>query len=156
MFPFISRAPIVINLFIVLLIVIVLLLNVSIYLVKQKQYSTHKSLQILITVLLLIGVVFFELEMRTRGWVYAAKLSPFYNTFVWPALLIHILIAIITLFFWFFAIFHALKNFPNPLLLNSVNQSIILKHKLNAKYAIISLYATVISGLIFYYLAFIA
>ena len=152
-FIFNGRAPLSLDLLLIALIVVSILLNLSIYLVKyKKQYNLHKILQIIISIALVFVIIVFELDMRINGWVHLAESSPYYNTFVWPSLIIHISCSVFTLIFWFTTLIHALKNFSTPPVPGIASQ----KHKKYSFLSILGLHLTIVTGLIFYYLSFIA
>src|SRR5436189_3672551 len=56
------------------------LLAVSIYLVKQKKFSVHKRINLILGVVLLIAVLAFEIDMRFfTNWEDLAEKSPYFD-----------------------------------------------------------------------------
>src|SRR6185503_3931210 len=64
-----TRAPLVLDLLFLAMFVVVLLLAWSVYQVKvRRRYQLHKSVQILLGVVLLAAVVVFEVDIQRHGW----------------------------------------------------------------------------------------
>lgn len=131
----------------------------SIYLVKfRQQYAVHKSLQLILGVVLLLTVAAFEVDLRLQGgWEDVVgkrkvPLSAEEFSFVRRILWIHLVFAISTPFLWAITIGYALKRFPKP---PQPNEHSPL-HKKLAWASTIDITLTSITGLIFYYFAFVA
>mgnify|MGYP002528949305 CR=1 FL=1 len=133
----------------------------SIYLVKFKRnYLWHRNLQVTLGVVLLITVTAFEIDLRWHGgWVNIVKEA---RTTEWmnsPAftqarnvLWIHLIFAISTPVLWATTIVLALRRFPSP----PVPGAHSGLHKKLGWASAIDITLTSVTGLIFYYLAFIA
>lgn len=140
------------------LILVVPVLLYSIYLVKfRRQYLWHRNLQIGLGAALLVTVCLFELDMRLHGgWQAILKnrehpLSEARLTFVGQILAIHVCFAISAVLLWTVTLIHGLRNIPFPPS-PSVHS---LLHKRLGWLSTITLTLTSVTGLIFYYYAFV-
>lgn len=148
-----SRAPISLDLLALLLLIALPIQIMSLLLVwRWKAYRAHKYLQLGIAGILGPAVLGFEIQIRVQGWRHLAEISPYYDSFVLPALVFHLIWAIPALLLWIFTIIGAMKNFarsPRP-----SRYSII--HKRMGRLAVIAMMGTGITGWLFYWLAFLA
>jgi len=140
------------------LVLVVPILLFSLYLVLvKKNYKAHRNVQLILAVVLLIAVVLFEIDMRLHGgWQQivnrpAGRLSPERMATIQQALYIHLVFAVSTPVMWAITIVGALKNFSNPP--TPVPYSKI--HRRLGWISVIDLTLTSVTGLIFYYLAFV-
>jgi putative membrane protein len=140
------------------LVLVVPALLYSIYLVKfQRQYLWHRNLQIGLGIALLITVCLFEIDMRLQGgWQAILKnrehqLSAARLTLVGRILLIHVCFAVSAVLFWTVTLVHGLRNIPNPPGPSAHSKL----HKRLGWMSTICLTLTSITGLIFYYYAFV-
>lgn len=144
---------------VVALIVIVPILLYSLYAVKVRhRYVTHRRLQLLLGVVLLVAVALFEVDLHfiQGGWkqVIAKRpvpLTPEQVSQVQTTLRIHLIFAITTPFLWLITIVAALRGFANPPVPGSHSRV----HKLLGWASAIDITLTSITGLIFYYFAFV-
>ncbi len=151
---FSSRAPFSFDLLIIILTLILPILSYSIYVVKVKQnYRLHKKLQIFISILLLITILVFEVDVRLNGWIHLAKKSPYYNTILWPVLYIHLILAISVTILWILVFTRAIRRIKLP---PDLDHKEIKFHKKFASLASIGLYLATLTGILFYYFAFLA
>ena len=149
----ISRASGVLDLVALALFVIIPVLARSIYLVRvKKSYEAHRKLQIVLSIVLLVTITVFEVDMRVHGWQQFAEASRFYQTLVYPALWIHLFFAISTTLLWAYVVVGALRNFPRPTLPGEYSA----RHRKLAWIATIDMLCTGISAWVFYVLAFVA
>ena len=147
-----SRAPIIIDLMAVALAFILPLLASSILLVKKRRYRAHKWLQCAIGASMGAMLLVFEYEMRTMGWREIAEDSPYYETYVMPALILHLIFAIPTFLLWVLVIFGARKNFeksPKPSKYSMI-------HMRMGRLAFYLSFGTGFTAWLFYWLAFVA
>jgi uncharacterized membrane protein YozB (DUF420 family) len=136
---------------------IVPLLGVSVWLVKRRQYTLHKWLQIGMGVVLLVAVVAFEVDMRFfTDWEKLAVGSPYYapDTWnpVWTSLAIHLCFAVPTPIVWIIVIVQALRKFDSPVRPGKHSAS----HKRWGWIAVVLMTLTAATGWVFYWLAFAA
>ena len=130
----------------------------SIYLVRYRQaYIVHRTIQMVLAVVLLIAVVAFEVDVRFfTDWQALAEPSPYFErgtwNAVWYSLLIHLAFAIPTPFLWAFVIIQALRKFPHPPRPSSYSAT----HVFWARFATGGMFLTALTGWIFYWLAFVA
>jgi putative membrane protein len=119
---------------------------------RQKQFARHRSIMLTMSLILGVAVILFEVEMRMVGWRHLAEPSPYFDTYVPPALAIHLVCSVSTVITIIATIWNALRHFPT---LPTPNHHSPL-HKILGKISAIGLFLTSITGWIFYYLAFIA
>ena len=138
----------------VAMLAILIALFFTIGLAKRQRFQLHKRLQTIISILLLIAVVVFELEMRFfTDWRELAKPSRFYESgIVDISLAIHLLFAIPTPFVWGAVLILALRRFPKPPIPDDHSRI----HRRWAWVAVGMMTMTAITGWIFYLLAFVA
>lgn len=150
--PF-SRASFSLDLIVVVLAVFVPLLTVSIAAVRYRRaYAFHKRMQIGLGIGLGIAILVFEFDIRINGWRHLAEASPYYETWVFPSLVIHLVLALPALVLWFLTIFFALRKFPQPIGPGAYSRS----HKRLARWAAFAMYGTAVTGWVFYWLAFVS
>lgn len=145
---------------VVALVLVVPILLFSLYAVKvRKQYALHRNLQLLLGVVLLVAVAAFEVDLHLvqGGWEkVVAKQQPALTTEqiarVRTLLRIHLVFAATTPFLWLTTIVLALRRFPNPPVPGAHSRL----HKVLGWISTIDLTLTSITGLIFYYGAFVA
>lgn len=149
-----SRASFILDFIGLAMIILLTLLAISIYKVRvQKAYETHKKFQITISTILLFAVLLFEIDMKVYGWKHLAEPSPYYDSWVFPALFVHIFFSVMALITWAMLIFNGLRRFPNPLKAPGPNGGY---HRKLGRLGAFAMFATVFTGAIFYWLAFVA
>ncbi len=135
-------------------------LLVSLYLVKvRRNFSAHRNLQLVLSGVLLAAVTAFEVDVQLvhGGWeLIVGKREPALSAEalagVKQALQIHLVFAISTPLLWAITVVLALKRMPNPP--GPCDHSRV--HKSLGWLSVIDLVLTSVTGLIFYYRAFIA
>lgn len=151
-----SRGSIMLDIVFLAMFLVMPVMAVSLYLVKyKKKFALHKTIQIVLGVVLLIAVVLFEVDMRFwSGWQERAADSPHFEAdtwcTVWYALCIHLFFAIPTALLWIYVIVSAVRKYPNPPTPNEYSP----KHIFWARLAAIEMFMTALTGWIFYTLAF--
>jgi putative membrane protein len=146
---------------VVALVVIVPVLLYSLWLVKFKRnYAAHRRLQILLGVVLLVAVGAFEVDLQIvhGGWQNIVARQPLDATAlaqkvesVRPWLRLHLLFAVSTPVFWIITMVLALRRFSIP---PQPGQHSRL-HKVLGWISTIDITLTSVTGLLFYYLAFV-
>lgn len=142
------------------LVLIVPALLVSLYLVKvRKNYVAHRNLQLTLAGVLLVAVAAFEIDVQLvhGGWrnIVGARTPPLsveQLATVKQALGIHLLFAVSTPVLWAVTIVLALKRMPRPPAPCQHSQL----HKKLGWLSVLDLVLTAVTGLLFYYRAFIA
>lgn len=144
------------------LVVIVPILVVSIWLVRfQRQFARHRTLQTLLCVVLLIAVGAFEVDLQLvhGGWenvvaksfdddaLLAERISE-----AQPWLWLHLVFAVSTPVLWIVTIVLALKRFPSPPEPGAHSRL----HRRLGWLSTIDVTLTAVTGLVFYYVAFVA
>lgn len=143
------------------LVLIVPLLLFSLWLVKVKRsYAAHMRLQLTLGIILLVAVTAFEVDVQMvhGGWeniVAKQNLSPEALaekiSAVRPWLLVHLVFAVTTPFLWIATIVLALKKFgtrPQPGLHSRA-------HAVLGWLSTLDITMTSVTGLLFYYVAFV-
>ena len=142
------------------LVAVVPVILFSLYQVKvRKNYDLHKKLQLLLAVVLLIAVGAFEVDLQIvhGGWqnVVAKRQPPLDESgmaFVRKVLWVHLIFAISTPILWAVTITLALKRIPKPAGPSAHSRL----HSRLGWLSTIDLVLTSVTGLIFYFFAFIA
>ncbi len=140
------------------LVLVVPILLFSLYLVKvRKNYTAHRNVQLLLAVVLLIAVVLFEIDIRLHGgWEKivdqpAGRLTPERMATIRQTLYVHLVFAFSTPVLWGVTIAGALRRFANP----PVPAPHSGVHKVLGWASVIDLTLTSVTGLVFYYFAFV-
>ena len=129
------------------------LLGLSIFLARRRAlYARHKQVQLLLAAALLLVIGLFEAEMRLSGWRHRAEASPYYATWVFPVLTVHLVFAVSTAVLWVGVIIAALRKFPRPPRPSSHSAT----HRWWAWLAAVDMVLTTLTGWLFYWLAFAA
>ncbi len=148
-----SRATLMMDVVAVGVLAVIPLLTLSIWLVKYKRsYRGHKAVQIALSSILLVVIIGFEVEVRLHGWTHNAVASPYYTTWLFPLLYVHLTAAISTTVLWTLALVLALRRFPSPVRPSAYSA----KHRRLAWVAAGLMYATSVTGWSFFYAAFVA
>ena len=133
----------------------------SLYTVKiRRNYALHKTMQLTLGIVLLITVLAFEVDMRLHGgWVniinkpdQPVRLDEAELESVRNLLWVHLVFAVSTPIFWVTTITLALKRIPNPP--KPCEHSAL--HKKLGWISAIDITLTSVTGLTFYYYAFVA
>ena len=146
-----TNAPFMMDVVVVSLVLVVPLLGFSIAQAKRGAFLLHRRLQMVLSILLTIAVLLFELEMRLAGGIKslidASRYTLTFRCFLW----FHIFLAVATLIFWAITFYHANKNFDGTKMLASYR----LKHRKLGLYSSIFLVLTSITGLAVYAWSFL-
>jgi len=148
-----TRASLMLDVVFLAMFAVLPLLAWSIWLVKcRRNYALHKRVQIVLSTVLLVTVVLFEIDMRISGWRPRAEASPFYPDTVLAVLCVHLFFSVTTAALWTFVLARALRRFASPPGPGPHSAS----HRRFGWLAAIDMALTAISGWAFYYLAFVA
>ncbi|MBS0206343.1 MAG: DUF420 domain-containing protein [Planctomycetes bacterium] len=154
------RTSFMLDFVVVALVLIVPILLYSLYMVKyQRRFTLHRNLQLLLGVILLVAVGLFEIDLQfvQKGWqnVVAKRTIPLTEEqfgFVRTVLRIHLVFAISTPLIWAMTIILALRRMPSPP--QPCPHSEL--HKKLGWLSTIDIVLTSVTGLVFYYFAFVA
>ncbi len=147
-----SRASFVLDFIALAMAAVIPVMLISLFQVRRrKNYTLHKRIQILLGVVLGVAILVFELDMRLYGWRQYAEASPYYDSFVIPALIIHLIFAIPTLFLWVYTITMALRH-----RIASESNKPRFRHKLFGRLSAYAMLGTTLTGWLFFWLAFMA
>lgn len=143
---------------VVALVLVVPVLVYSLYLVKvRRDFVTHRNLQIGLAITLLAAVMAFEVDLHfiQGGWLNVVKKGPSVSEtqlqFIHQILRIHLIFAGSTPILWATTIILAWRNMPNPPKPSPHSRV----HKLLGWMSTVDLVLTSITGLVFYYVAFV-
>lgn len=154
------RTSFMLDFVVVALILIVPILVYSLYVVKvQHKYVLHRNLQLLLGIILLVAVGLFEIDLQLvqGGWAKVVSKRPTPLTaeqlnFVQTVLRVHLIFAISTPFLWAATIVLAMRRMPSPPGPSAHSRL----HKSLGWISTIDIVLTSVTGLIFYYFAFVA
>ena len=139
------------------LVVLVPLLAYSIYIVKfKRQWRRHRNLQVLLGVVLLLAVGLFEIDLQVvhKGWeniIHKRTVSETQLAAARQVLHIHLFFAVTTPFLWGTTLYLAWRRFPSPPVPGDHSRA----HKILGWLSAIDLTLTSVTGLWFYYVAFV-
>lgn len=143
---------------VVALVLVVPVLTFSLYSVKVKgQYLRHRNLQLALAGTLLAAVLAFEVDLHwiQGGWENVVKkgptLSPEQAKLIQQVLRIHLLFAVSTPFLWAITIYCALRRIPSPPRPSAHSRT----HAILGWSSTLDLVLTSLTGLVFYYVAFV-
>jgi putative membrane protein len=153
------NATFMLDLVVCALVLVVPVLATSIFLVKiQRNYVWHRRLQLFLAAVLLFAVAAFELDVQVvhHGWQNIVRqarpeISPADFAFVRDILCVHLIFAISTPFLWAVTIGLALPRFGNPPAPSTHSRW----HKRLGWTSAADLAMTSVTGLLFYYFAFV-
>jgi len=151
------KASFMLDVVVVALVLVVPVLLYSLFAVKvQKRYALHRNLQVLLGGVLLLVVVLFETDMRLQGGWRSIVGKHLTDTgridALAPILYVHLFFAVTTALLWPTTITLALRRMPNP----PAPCAHSPLHKTLGWLSAIDITLTSITGLAFYYLAFVA
>ena len=148
-----SRASLGMDVVLVGLLALLPILAWSIAAVRAGRYQLHKRLQVFIVAALATAIVVFEIDIRLfSDWKARALPSPWYPAGVFWSLGIHLVFAVSSFVLWTWVVWEALLRFPKPPSPGSHGP----RHRRMARLAALDLLATAVTGLIFYWLAFVS
>lgn len=147
-----TRAPFFMDLVSLIVAMLPILIYGAIMLARKKMYRTHMIVQNIIFVLALIVITYFEVGVRIVGGFnsFMEGSSVPYN-FALTVLVIHIIIAIVMLFYWSITIYNGNINFKKKVLPGVESES----HKVMARKSVLAIIFTAFSGLLVYLILFV-
>src|SRR5687768_2332853 len=148
-----SRAPIMMDVVALAMLAVLPVLTLSLWLVRRRRrYALHKRLQIGTAAVLAVALLLFEIDIRLNDWRPLAEPSPYYRTWLFPLLYVHLFFAISTTVLWIVTLITALREFPVPPRPGPAST----RHRRLGRLAALGMYATSVTGWSFYWAAFIA
>ena len=146
-----TSAPLFMDMVTIIVALLPILVYISILFARKQMYKTHMLTQNFLFIFTLIVVAYFELGVRVGGGFDAfMSESDISYTYALVVLVLHILIAITMLFFWFLTIVRANINFKRGRLPGSASRA----HKKIALKTYLSIIFTSFSGVWVYLLLF--
>jgi len=117
------------------------------YLASKKRFALHKNLQMLLLLLLTIGVIALELDIKFGSIEQVMMASPYYGTkLLLGIFIIHLIFAISTFFLWSYLVFKSATIYPKPF--KEFN------HKFWGKFVFFDMILTAVTGWMLYILLF--
>lgn len=150
--PF-SRASFMLDFVSCAMLFIVPVLCWSIWLVRVRgRHALHRKVQIGLGSVLLVTVVLFEIDIRLNGWRHLAEPSPFYDSWLFPVLYVHLFFAVSTPLLWIWTIGWSIRHYDPRTRFGDRAAT----HRRLARLAAADMIATACTGWIFYAMAFVA
>lgn len=154
------RTSFMLDFVVIALVLIVPILVYSLFAVKvRRQYQLHRTLQLLLGAILLVAVGLFEVDLQfiQGGWLNVVdkreiRLTEEQLSFVRLLLRVHLCFAISTPLLWAVTIGLALRHIPSPPQ-PSPHSGL---HKTLGWLSTLDIVLTSVTGLVFYYFAFVA
>ncbi len=147
-----TRAPFFMDFVTLIVVFLPLIVFASILLARKGHYILHALTQNLIFIVALIVIGYFELGVRVGGgfdaFMQGSGVSPTYASIV---LVLHILIALVMLFYWILTVLNANLHFKRGLIPGVKSRH----HKLLAAKTFIAIVFTSFSGIWVYLLLFV-
>jgi len=147
-----TRAPFFMDMVTLIVAFLPMIMYFSILFAKYRHYKFHALTQNIIFVFAIIVIGYFELGVRVGGgfdgFMQESNVS---NTYAFVVLLVHIVISIVTLFYWFMTIMRANITFYKGLLPGKDSR----RHKVLAAKTYFGVIFTSFSGIWVYLLLFI-
>ena len=148
-----SRASLGMDVLLVVLLALLPVLAWSVQEARRGRYLSHKRLQLFIVAALAVAIVIFEIDVRlVSDWKPRAWPSPYWPGGVLSALGIHLVFAVSTFVLLTWVVWEALARFPNPPLPGTHGH----RHRRMARLAALDLVMTAVTGVVFYWMAFVA
>lgn len=132
-------------------------LLLGLWMAKKKKYSIHARLMLSLSIILLVAVLLFEIDIRLNGGIFqiakrAGRTAQVDTPFFLGLLYTHIFFSITTLFLWVITIWQAIKSFslshPTPTPQNT-------SHKRLGMLSSIDMFLVAVTGAMCYWIAFI-
>lgn len=155
-----NDASLMLDVVVVALVLVVPVLLWSLAVVKRGKYGLHRTLQMGLGIVLLLAVTAFEVDMRLHGgWENivnkdptAPRLSGEELASVRQVLMVHLVFAVSTPVLWIATTVLALRRFACPPVPGAHSEL----HKKLGWLSVVDLVATSVTGLWFYYVAFMS
>lgn len=154
-----TRASIMLDVVLVAMFAVVPAVLWGVWLARRRQWQLHKRVQIALAVVLLLAVTAFEVDMQwLTEWELRAEASPYFDPAdkwgspVGTMLLVHLGFAVPTALAWAYVVWGALRKFPNPPAPSPHSQS----HRRWGWVAAVGMTMTGLTGILFYWMAFVA
>ena len=148
-----ARCDALMDIVVISMTIILPLLYFSMKKVKHdRDYKTHKMIQLIMFIVLFFVVIIFEYDMKAHGGIFEmVKGSSYEGTFFLNFMIyFHTFLSITTSLIWIILIGFSLKKFPNPPKPNHFSKT----HKFWGRIGIWDMALTCITGLILYIFGF--
>ena len=118
----------------------------------RGRHALHRKVQIGLGSVLLVILALFEVDVRVNGWRHLAEPSPFYATWLFPVLYVHLFFAVSTTLLWIWTIGWSIRHYDPQTRFGDRAAT----HRRLARLAAADMIATACTGWIFYTMAFVA
>lgn len=149
--PF-GRGSLMMDLVVVAMAVVIPALIWGIGAARRGQWRRHKLINASTGVVLILAVLAFEVDVRLNDWREAASVSSYYDSWVFPALAVHLVFAVSSLLLLIATLLLAWRRFPTPPRPGAHSRL----HRRLGYLTFVDLCLTTLTGWTFYYLAFVA
>jgi len=147
-----TRAPMYLDIVGVYFALLPLLMFISIRFAIKGKIKQHYISQLFIFIGTLVMVVIFEVGMRLAGgYEEYIKESTVSHSYFITFLIIHIIVAVLTVNLWSYQIISSMKMYKN----NELKGKNAVRHKKLAKILLIGLFITLVQGASIYYFLFV-
>ncbi|MCA9240077.1 MAG: DUF420 domain-containing protein [Planctomycetales bacterium] len=147
------RGSLMLDVVVVAMVVVLAVMAWSVLQVRSGRFEIHKWTQVVLTSVLMLAVLAFEIEMRLFGWEdrAAGQIGGKAEPLVWNVLYAHLIFAVSSFFLWPIVVVRALRNFPRPPRPGEHSRG----HLFWARLAAVCMTVTAITGWLFYYVGFV-
>jgi len=147
-----TRAPMYLDIVGVYFGLLPLLMFISIRFAVKGEIKKHYVSQLAIFIGTLVMVVVFEVGMRLAGgYAEYIKDSSISHSYFITFLIIHIIVAVLTVNLWSYQIISSMKMYKN----DELKGDNLVRHKKLAKILLIGLFVTLVQGTSIYYFLFV-
>ncbi len=149
-----SRASLIFDVLILAMPLVLLAIAFSIYQARiRRNFAFHRRIQYILSSILLVVVIWFEIEIRVSGWHHRAQASPYYGSYLFPFLYVHVAFAVSVSAAWISQVWLARKYIAPNFAVTPHRRQL---HRKVGWISIGLMALTTLTGWTFYYLAFCA
>ena len=150
MFEFTTQPPLYMNVITIYFMMLPFLMVSAIYMAIKKKFDLHYKMQLSIFIMTLIVIVIFEVGVRLSGGFSAFMQTSNANmTYMTLFLVLHILIALVSVVLYFLVIYSAYRE------IKLHKEPLIYNHKLMGRLVFLGMSITSVMGTTIYYFLFI-
>jgi putative membrane protein len=148
-----TRAPLFMDIIVIIVALLPFLISLNIWLAVKKRFNLHRILQIVLFLITLVVLVYFEYGMQsTGGFEFYIKESSIDSNLAFIFLIFHIIIAFVMLIMWFSLLKFAGADNKRRALPGMYSRD----HKASGRRVAFMILLTSITGIIVYWILFIA
>ena len=148
-----TRAPMFMDIIVIIVALLPFLISLNIWFAVKKMFEVHRILQTILFLITIVVLVYFEYGMQSAGgFEFYIKESSIDATLAFYFLIFHIIIAFIMLIMWFSLLKFAGADHKRRALPGMYSR----EHKKSGKRLAFAILLTSITGIIVYWILFIA